>query len=192
MTGSKKNDKDPKPARKDVVTDEKDVLKTLTSGNSKMSPTKAKNMAKDAVSVVRDLGTEDFIKQHWDKISEKLIQCEKFANEVSYGADMMFVSMAIPLVNGIIHVASSRDKLLKTTKRFADDWKRAGIDEPERVPIVSALTLIYLVTRGLEYSEGEADALNHPLWERMKLRVQHLSSDKGGGGASQPSGGKAG
>jgi hypothetical protein len=177
MTGSKKNNKDPKADSN--VTDEKDVEHALRIKNPNISRRKAKDIAKDAMWVVNNLDIKDFIDDHWPKISQKLIECEKFAREVRYGPDMMFVSMAIPLVNGIIHVASTRDKLIKTTKYFSDEWKRAGIKEPEKVPIVSALTLIYLVSKGLD-TLPQGDKTAATLWEDMNARVQHLSSDNGG------------
>lgn len=157
----------------------RDIVWLLTQGNDDISSKTAKEIAEKVKTVIDSLGIEEFIAAHWDKIYRKLTECEMYVSGVSLGSNMLFVNMAIPLVNGIIHVASTRERLLGTTKDISKIWP--AMPEPEKVPIVSALTLIYLVTKGQD-SSPPADIPPDKLkeyrdhWDRMQSRVQHLLS----------------
>jgi hypothetical protein len=172
--------------------------------SDEVSLSAAKTIGDAAEQVVVRLGIEKFIEQQWEKIATKLDECDEYAVAAkNFGGDMIFISMAIPLVNGIIHVGSTRDKLTATTNWIAKVWRQASLAyDPERIPVISALTLIYLITKGCNAmnKEWEATLLLRPglqgasdspgdrqskqlkesceRWERMRERVQRLCSDK--------------
>jgi hypothetical protein len=157
------------------------IADTLTKESDEVSLSAAKTIAEAAEQVVVRLGIEVFIADQWEKIEPKLRECERYAQaSVAFGGDMIFISMAIPLVNGIIHVGSNRSDLTTTTEWISKEWRNASLtQDPERIPVISALTLIYLITIGWENAKKlkPKDELREP-WKLMKQRVQRLCSDK--------------
>jgi hypothetical protein len=171
--------REPHVGKDEVKTD--DLVEGLTDSSDEVSLSAAKTIADAAEQVVVRLGIEKFIDQQWPKIDEKLRECEGLAKLTqTFGGDMIFISMAIPLVNGIIHVGSDRDRLSKTSEWIAREWRKPTLTyDPERIPVISALTLIYLITKGWKATrtlKGKDE--RKELWKRMQKRVQRLCSDK--------------
>jgi hypothetical protein len=171
------------------------ITDTLVHGSDEVSLSAAKTIAEAAEQVVVRLGIEKFIEAQWEeKIDPKLRECERYAiASAAFGGDMIFISMAIPLVNGIIHVGSDREKLAKTSDWISRVWEKASLTpDAERIPTISALTLIYLITIGWRSARKlKTKDESHQLWKRMQQRVQRLCSDKASRGATaDPSGPK--
>ncbi|PYS80142.1 MAG: hypothetical protein DMF67_11240 [Acidobacteria bacterium] len=159
------------------------ITDALTEKSDEVSLSAAKTIADAAEQVVVRLGIEKFIEQQWEKIGKKLDECDEYARAAAtFGGDMIFISMAIPLVNGIIHVGSTRERLTTTTEWISKEWRRASLTyDPERIPVISALTLIYLITKGWKITKDReaAQSIEGP---RLKLLKE---MEEQGQGASQ-------
>src|SRR5205085_11194623 len=104
------------------------MVEALTKESDEVSLSAAKTIAEAAEQVVIRLGIEQFIEKQWERIEEKLRECDEYAvAAATFGGDMIFISMTIPLVNGIIHVGSTREKLTNTTEWIAKEWRRARL-----------------------------------------------------------------
>ncbi len=158
-----------------------DLVAQLTESSDEVSRSTAEAIGYAAEKVVEDLGIDGFINEHWPMIWEKLRECEEYAKaSLKFGGDMIFISMAIPLVNGIIHLGSDRRRLASTTESMSEVWKRVSMTPaPDRIPAISALTLIYIITKGWKGARKlKRDDPEKELWKRMQRRVQRLCSDK--------------
>ncbi|HYH85960.1 MAG TPA: hypothetical protein VEX60_10950 [Pyrinomonadaceae bacterium] len=160
-------------------------------GSDEVSAGAAKTIADAAELVVVNLDIEEFIADRWSQISNKLRECDEYAvTAKTFGSNMMFLNMAIPLVNGIIHVGSRSERLSATTTLIEELRKTIGLSyDPQRIPVISALTLIYLIVKGWYGITKELKATQtveapkklddmKEVWERMLSRAQRLCSDR--------------
>ena len=131
-----------------------------------------KKVLKNAADAVAKLDVEQFIEKHLRSLFQKLEECDNYAESAPVNGDMMFMALSLPIINGVIHIASNR-----TTLKNAMDWVLAKWKVPHKDPdplsILSALTLIYVVGRG--WSEYKDD------WETYKKRKEQERGKRSGG-----------
>ena len=187
----------------DEVTTEKMTVFVGGSGGGGGGPrvplSEAKSISEAAENVVNTLEIEKFITEQWEKIDKKLRECDEYAKVAApFGGDMIFISMAIPLANGVIHVGSTREKLEETTKYIQQEWQKASLaHDPERIPVISALTLIYLITKGwlkadkdlADFEQANADAVG--ALKKQDAQSQKASQQSAGKGSKGAAKGKA-
>ena len=138
------------------------------------------SMARQAVE---KLGIKDFLDEYKTPIDRKLLDCEKQASDTPVNGDMMFVAAALPIINGVIQIASDR-----STMRRAMDWVQEqvwGRDEEgqkrdfDPVSVLSALTLIEVVNQAYRDAQ-KPDGRNRAAraeWNRIMGRMRKLSEE---------------
>jgi hypothetical protein len=194
MTDPNKNSGNPETTGTPLLLGKDEVTPQVIAealDSDEVSASAAKTIADAAELVVVNLEIEEFIADRWSQISNKLRECDEYAvTAKTFGSNMMFLSMAIPLVNGVIHVGSKSERLSATTTLIEDLRKTIGLSyDPQRIPVISALTLIYLIVKGWYGVTKELKATqpaNAPeklkdleeVWGRMLSRAQRLCSDR--------------
>lgn len=175
----------PDETNKDTKALDEELVRQALNEGSNEDQTEADEASRDetaraAVTAVRKLKITPFLKAHEERIFTKLEECDGYASNADFGGDMMFIALALPVINGIIHVASTRDNLEAASDWVVKEWGE-GPKNPEKVPILSALTLIYVVAIGWDKYEHPAPDQSiaegkKVIWERILNRVQKLSS----------------
>lgn len=127
--------------------------------------------ARAAAEAVELLEIKPFFNAHMETIFTKLEECDSYAQSADFNGDMMFIALSLPVINGMIHIASNRKALNKAMDWVISQWK----EDPDRISILSALTLIYTATKGLE-KYGD-DPQKQAVWKRITSRVQKLSTE---------------
>jgi len=150
---------------------------SITSPPSGTGPT-AGGTQRAARKAVEELNIEPFIKKHRPSIFNKLEECDHYANSADFNGDMMFIALSLPIANGIIHVASTREHLRKATKWVVDQWKSDANQDPEKISILSALVLIHVAGEGWNKYKRSRDKEKREIWKRIHDRVQVLSTEK--------------
>jgi hypothetical protein len=103
-----------------------------------------------------------------------LEECDRFAEDADLNGDMMFIALSLPIMNGIIHVGSNRSDLRKAIEWILSKWKTEN-KEPDKISILSVLTLMYVVAKGWEAHKN--DLGKRDIWLRIVSRVRKLSSE---------------
>ena len=101
----------------------------------------------------------------------RIEECDKFASGAPVNPDMMFLALSLPIANGLIHFATSRQALKEARDWVRNNW-RDQEHEPDPVSTLAALTLIYIVEQG--YKEYKRDRERKETWKRIKERVEKL------------------
>lgn len=135
------------------------------------------NLAPLTKTAVEKLGVEKFIEVHGkDQIFPKLEDCDKHAENAKVDSDMMFIALSLPVINGIIHIASNPTNLKKAMGWVYENWtKVADVDDPDAISILSALTLLYVSIKGEEANREEPD--KKEIWQRILQRVKLFSKE---------------
>lgn len=161
----------------DKAAEQIEELLTEESATASGSAAEAiKQTARGAATAVEYLNIKKFLGDHGETIYSRLEECESYAKKADFNNDMMFIALALPVINGIIHVASTRGDLSRATEWVVREWS-IGPKEPipEKVPILSALTLIYIVAMGWKTYNRQAG--KGEIWESIRDRVQKLSTE---------------
>jgi hypothetical protein len=117
-----------------------------------------------------------FTPENLRSIFNKLEECDRYAQaSADFNGDMMFIALSLPLVNGIIHIASNRNGLRRATEWVVKEWQEDDKD-PDKVSILSALTLIHLAVKG--WQRFRDDPTKRNAWKRIIFRVQKLSTER--------------
>jgi hypothetical protein len=164
---------------------EKDAGNLVTPGEAHR-PGKTTMMLRAAREAVERLDVKSFIQTHLTEIFDKLEECEGYARNELVNGDMMFMAFSLPVINGVIHIASNRRDLREASSWVVENWE--GGEDADQVSILSALTLIYVVGEGYEtyvkkYAENPTDSPEtrkeklgkRDIWERIYGRVRKLS-----------------
>ncbi len=132
--------------------------------------------ARATVDAIRLLNIEPFFNEdNLRSIFKKLEECDDYAESADFNGEMMFIALSLPIVNGIIHIASNRNDLRRATQWVVQEWKDGANKDPDRVSILSALTLIYLAVKGWQRFR---ESSKREIWKRIITRVQKLSSER--------------
>ena len=155
------------------ATHEKDVKEG--SGESKKKGDqplgKAMTVARTAVA---NLGIVDFITAHLEDITGRLEECENAAQNAPVDSNMLFVALALPILNGVIRIASNRSKLQGAITWATHEWRGHGPAEEgdfDPIAILSSLTLIYVV------GEGRKLHKDSPVWESIVDHIRELGRE---------------
>jgi hypothetical protein len=123
----------------------------------------------NSVEVVENqLKVAQFIDSHKDQIYAKMeANYQRVRDEQQ--AHLMFVALSLPLVSGVIHVGST----LQDFKR-ASEWVKQKLRVADPVAILSTLTLVYIVEKGLREFADSGDLARKEQWEGMNEWMQSL------------------
>jgi len=131
------------------------------------------------LAVEEYLKAQDFIKQHHSEIFKRLADAEERARARDAGpeSNVVFVAECLPFVAGIVHVGSQLNDF-----REARDWALKKLPYADAVSVLSALTFLYIVEKGLRF--GNPAEL--PVWQSMSHRLDSFLAASGalGGRAS--------
>lgn len=133
-----------------------------------------------ARQAVDTLEIREFINKWAEPIEKKLLDCERQASDAPINNDMLFVAAALPIINGVIQIASDR-----TTMRKSIDWlqKQPWIKDKadadfDPVSVLSALTLIEVVNEAWRQTRaGKRNAANAAEWNSIIRRMRKLSKE---------------
>jgi hypothetical protein len=133
-----------------------------------------KQLLKLATEVVDDLGVVEFLNKHEQTLYDRLKEAHEYANKVDErsggGGDIQFMSAVLPITNGIIHIASSREKIKNALTRLKDE------DATDPIASLSALTLIYFVTDG--WTDHQDRAPEKRQWIHIMERVKRAAAGR--------------
>jgi len=132
-------------------------------------------IAKTAETAVKILGAEKFIENYSHLIFEKLEECDKYAQSADFNGDLVFIALSLPIINGIIHVASNSAALIAARDWVVSKWK--DNKDPDPVSILSALTLVYVVAKG--WRAFQEDQERREVWRRILGRMERLNGQEG-------------
>ncbi len=132
-----------------------------------------------AAQIIERLGIADFLALHRDRIFSKLEDCERLAGAADSGGDLMFVALSLPIMNGLIIVASSKQRILAAGRYINSFFRRSGVSaELDEMAILSALALIYVVNMGHIAFKRDKELRDNVggrrTWARMRKRLQRL------------------
>jgi hypothetical protein len=138
-----------------------------------MTPERLDSLADE---VVHKLGLQKALNEYGDEVHARLKQANEDAEAAPMNSDMIFIALALPMVNGLIHFASTRGRLQEAMKHMTNDWKVS--DEADPLSTLSALTLIHIANRAL--AEG-GRSNRHPeerdTWSQIRKRIELLKRD---------------
>ncbi len=112
-----------------------------------------------------------FIQQHQEEIFNKLELLYTTYTTKEKNHEFAFIAASLPLISGIIHVGSTIQDYEEAT-----EW----IQQPENMPnadpssALSALTFIYLVGQGIQYTKDHANQEKQKIWNNMKELVDRI------------------
>lgn len=135
------------------------------------------NNAEEAVELLK---IEDFLNAHIEKIFDRLEQYDHRVLELEtqgeIEGEVIFVAESLPLISGVINVGSSRESFDE-----ACEWVRNKFPGHEPVPLLSALTFVYIVNEKWSKFEQagstmpKEEAEKKEIWERIHDRVQKMA-----------------
>jgi hypothetical protein len=85
---------------------------------------------------------------------------------------MIFMALSLPIINGIIHVGSTRKDLVSASEWIRGKWQSMEGEKLDAIPTISALTLIYIIAKA--WSRYRNDPARHEIWDSIRDRVQML------------------
>jgi hypothetical protein len=123
------------------------------------------------LQAVEHLGIRPFIDDRMEIVYARLKEAVDAAENVTSDPADRFVETTLPIVNGLIHYATSPDELDAALAWVRADWKITTDDEA--MSMLPALVLLYIVDRGLALATSTTRAQ----WQRMKEHVTHLAEE---------------
>ncbi len=118
-------------------------------------------MSNPSHHAVEALGIKDFIFANWVSLYRKL---EEAAQQAEHSPEprTSFMTSSLPIVNGLIHFASSRDRLDSAVAwAQRDTSNQAGVADPTST--LAALALLYIVDNGAQSHVGKPE-----VWKEMQ------------------------
>ncbi|HEY0379059.1 MAG TPA: hypothetical protein VGC87_19240 [Pyrinomonadaceae bacterium] len=132
---------------------------------------KARNLYDSAVVMEKLLGLRKFFLEHDELIYAKLEDCDEDAQKGVNNIDMLFFAQSLPIINGIIHVGSTREDLNTATEWVKENWK--GSAAQPRI-VLSALLFLYVTKQGVQRFANSTDKNQQLIWRRIDERVGRL------------------
>ena len=146
---------------------------SLPASESFLAKNVGGNLATLTETAVGLLGVKDFIKKN-PTIFEKLEQFNEQSEVARVDANMMFIALSLPVVNGIIHIASDPTSLGKAMRWVGENWEKLAEDrDPDAISILSALTLLYVASEGRR--TYASDERSRKVWDKILERVKFLN-----------------
>jgi hypothetical protein len=129
-----------------------------------------------SATAIRKLGIRDFLNTHKELVFAKLEECESIAERADFNGEIMFIASSLPIISGLILVASTRHERQLAIEWVLSNWRNGG-DPPDTLSILSALTLIYLVAKGWKELKSDPDDRKREIWARIRDRVGKFSNE---------------
>lgn len=132
----------------------------------------SRRVRKIAEQAVQELGIRSFIDNHLKEITRRLEECESAAQNAPVDSDMLFIAMSLPILNGVIHIASNQRNLRKAMEWATKTW--GGESDPgefDPISVLSALTLIFVVCEGWVKNQSS------PVWNKIVSHIKELSKE---------------
>jgi hypothetical protein len=123
-------------------------------------------------AAVTKLGLDKAVREYFDTLDARLEEADERAQNTPVNSDMMFAALSLPIANGLIHFASTREKLISAEVWIREQLEDTRQEDVDPLATLSALTLIYLVHEG--YVRNRADPKKAETWNRMIGRVKNL------------------
>lgn len=135
-------------------------------------PRKAPWSALAEEAVEKKLRIADFLSGHGPNIYERFEEFERKvktsqAAQPETVQDLTFIALCLPVVSGLIHVA--------TTKADFDEalsWVASQSPQIDGTAMLSALTFLYIVQEGEKALEGDPE--KRELWAEIRKRVERF------------------
>lgn len=123
--------------------------------------------AQTAAEAVGDrLKIEDFIDRHFNQILDNLQEsAEKSSNKENTSFNETFIQAALPIIDSVIHVGSSRDNYMEAQK-----WAQKSSQEMRLEPVrwLTLLTFLHIILMAC------AKRPERSIWERIENAVEGL------------------
>jgi hypothetical protein len=146
-----------------------------------------RRMCEIAAEAIDRLGVRDFIGKHLGDITERLKECESAAQNAPVDSDMLFIALSLPILNGVIHIASNRENLQRAIAWATHKWRGHPGAAPRKrkkdfdpISILSSLTLIFVVCEGSKArsaGEKKKDKGNDQLWKDIVKHIRDLGKE---------------
>ncbi len=111
-----------------------------------------------------------FFDDYKEQIYDRLEACSKIADKAITNGNTLFIAESLPIINGIIHVGSTREELNSATKWVRDNWEAK---EAHPRIVLSALLFKYVTDRGLIDHRAPTDPKKE-IWDGIENRVKNL------------------
>jgi hypothetical protein len=131
----------------------------------------ARNSYDSAMVMEELLDVREFFLAHKERIYERLEECDRIATAAVTNADMLFFAESLPIINGIIHVGSTREELIKATDWVKENWE--GGEAQPRI-VLSALLFRYVTKEGAKEFTNCTKQSKKEAWSRIDTRVSRL------------------
>lgn len=115
------------------------------------------------------LNIENFIKDNHKEIYEMIEEYDRNVGDKPED-DLLFIAEGLPFINGVVQVGSTHGKFQEAIKWVKDD---KGISESGAVPVLTALTFIYIVEK--KANDPSIPESEKKIWNRICRRVKKLS-----------------
>lgn len=147
--------------------------------NSSQLTSRELEMAKEAVTEKLKLdgpdssGQDTFIQKHQEEIFDKL---EHLYTNEERDHEFAFIAASLPLISGVIHVGSKVDDYREATRWIKEDKNMPNADPAS---VLSALTFIYLVDRGVDECKKIDSSIETKIKEMLKAinRIQYENQE---------------
>jgi len=128
-------------------------------------------MLQSAGHAVQLLVLERFIRDNKQDIYKQLEDCDDRVSGRPSGLDpdAAFVAQSLPLIDGVIHVGSSRDHFDDAAR-----WVQRQSPHIEPDSLLSTLVLLYIMEQGLQDARASTNADRKSKWERIHQRAKWL------------------
>ena len=131
----------------------------------------ARNSYDSAMVMEELLDVREFFLAHKELIYQRLEECDRIAKNAVTNADMLFFAESLPIINGIIHVGSTREELNKATDWVRENWE--GSEAQPRI-VLSALLFRYVTKEGAKEFTNSVIQSKRDAWNRIDERVDRL------------------
>lgn len=115
------------------------------------------------------LGVSSFVDANLDSLYARLSEALLYARRSPGNEEMMFVSMSLPIVTGLIHFASTHAQLDDAIRWVKTEWPDVG-NVADPIPTLAALVLIHIVEQGLATHANDPERTEN--WIEMKKHVE--------------------
>lgn len=128
-----------------------------------------------ARGAVQKLEIEPFLTAYLGDIAQRLLDCEREAADAPVNANMIFVASALPIINGVIHIASDRERIGKAITHVQQSWKKNREFNP--ISVLSALILIDVVNRIWQNRNKQPPPGDLSEWKSIMERMRVLGEE---------------
>jgi hypothetical protein len=102
---------------------------------------------------------------------QQIEDCETIASAAP-DTDMMFITLAVPLANNLIHHAAAWHAVEQAGQWVRANWPNT-VPSQDPVATLAALTLIHLVVEGSEHFAD--DPVKKEIWSHIRQRIAHFT-----------------